>query len=87
MRSLVSNEAMPVKVVGPIQCLHIVDLLAGAVYIKKTKKTKVVGSFSRSAANAAYDSQSPMCNLITGIECVLFLWNVHRMCSLPVECT
>ena len=28
---------MPVKVVGPIQCLHIVDLLAGTVYKKKTK--------------------------------------------------
>ena len=31
----------------------------------------VVGSFSRSAANASYDSQSPMCNLITG--CVIML--------------
>mmetsp|Transcript_62022 Transcript_62022/g.147806 ORF Transcript_62022/g.147806 Transcript_62022/m.147806 type:complete len:878 (-) Transcript_62022:50-2683(-) len=27
----------------------------------------VVGSFSRSATNASYESQSPMCNLITGL--------------------
>lgn len=33
----------------------------------------VVGSFSRSAANAAYESQSPMCNLITGTVIMLTL--------------
>ena len=33
----------------------------------------VVGSFSRSATNASYDSQSPMCNLITASVIMLTL--------------
>ena len=35
--------------------------------------TAVVGSFSRSAVNASYESQSPTCNVITGFVIMLTL--------------
>jgi len=47
----------------------------------------VVGSFSRSATNASYGSQSPMCNLITGLVIMftlLFLTNLFQFMPLNI---
>ncbi|EKX45765.1 hypothetical protein GUITHDRAFT_55084, partial [Guillardia theta CCMP2712] len=47
----------------------------------------VVGSFSRSATNASYGSQSPMCNFITGIVIMLtllFLTNLFQFMPLNI---
>jgi len=48
--------------------LGVANLIAGM-----TQAYPVVGSFSRSATNASYESQSPLCNLITGVVIMLTL--------------